>query len=245
MKLNPAHHIIVTVVLFLVTGFTAAAQKESPVTGSWKLTSGNDIWLLMAVDQYCMITHYDLSGKKFYQTFGGVPLFVKDSLTIHYQFCSADPAKTGTSEAFSWKRRGDKVLSSLSGKEGMWEKVGAADNDRSGIWRITGRKTDGVLKEMPLASRRTLKFLTNDRFQWAAINIETGEFSGTGGGTYTFKDGVYTETIEFFSRDDSRVGARLEFKDHIDGSKWIHTGASSKGAPIYEVWEQMGKESRE
>ena len=48
MKLNPAHHIIVTVVLFLVTGFTAAAQKQSPVTGSWKLTSGNDIWLLMA-----------------------------------------------------------------------------------------------------------------------------------------------------------------------------------------------------
>lgn len=58
-------------------------------------------------------------------------------------------------------------------------------------------------------ARKTIKILSGTRFQWAAINSETGEFFGTGGGNYTFKDGKYTENIEYFSRDASRVGASL------------------------------------
>ncbi|ANH84000.1 hypothetical protein A8C56_15940 [Niabella ginsenosidivorans] len=225
----------------LALGFTVAAKSTS-LSGSWRLTKGNDTWILMAMDGYCMITHYDLSGKKFHKTFGGLHTVENGNLTINYRFCSDNKAKTGTSEVFTWKVKGDKAISNLSGEEGEWQKVGAADNKMSGIWRITGRKEGNVVKDMPLAPRRTLKFLTNDRFQWAAINVETGEFSGTGGGMYTFKNGVYAETIEFFSRDNSRVGMTLEFKDHLEGQNWIHTGVSSKGAPIYEVWSKMEKE---
>ncbi|MCH5689221.1 hypothetical protein LWM68_36260 [Niabella sp. W65] len=92
------------------------------------------------------------------------------------------------------------------------------------------------MADIPLRPRRTLKLLTATRFQWAAINVETGEFSGTGGGTYTFKDGKYTEHIEFFSRDSSRVGMSLTFDGRLEGGNWIHSGKSSKGDPIYEVW---------
>src|SRR5574343_326746 len=80
------------------------------------------------------------------------------------------------------------------------------------------------------------KLLTGTRFQWFAINIETGEFSGTGGGTYQFINGKYTENIEFFSRDSSRVGASLQFSAKIEEGKWHHSGLSSKGDPIYEIW---------
>ena len=93
--------------------------------------------------------------------------------------------------------------------------------------------------EMPLRSRRTLKLLTGSYFQWAAINIETGEFSGTGGGRYTFENGKYTEHILFFSRDASRVGMSLSFDDKLEDGDWIHTGLSSKGDPIYEIWSRM------
>jgi hypothetical protein len=81
---------------------------------------------------------------------------------------------------------------------------------------------------MQLGARRTLKILTGTRFQWAAINIETKEFFGTGGGRYTFENGKYTEHIEFFSRDSSRVGASLGFDGKIESGAWHHSGLSSR-----------------
>jgi hypothetical protein len=47
---------------------------------------------------------------------------------------------------------------------------------------------------------------------------------------------VYTETIEYFSRDNSRVGAHLEFQYEVKGTDWHHTGLNSKGEPLYEIW---------
>ena len=84
--------------------------------------------------------------------------------------------------------------------------------------------------------RKTLKMLTGTRFQWFAINPETKQFSGTGGGTYSFENGKYTENIWSFSRDSSRVGAKLVFDGKLVDGKWHHSGLSSKGDKIYEVW---------
>jgi hypothetical protein len=87
--------------------------------------------------------------------------------------------------------------------------------------------------------RKTFKILSGTRFQWIAMNTSTGEFFGTGGGTYTLKDGKYTENIEFFSRDSSRVGMTLTFDAKVDGSKWEHSGLSSKGDKIKEEWSRV------
>ena len=59
---------------------------------------------------------------------------------------------------------------------------------------------------------------------------------GTGGGRYTTENGTYTEHIEFFSRDKSRVGAALAFNYELKDEDWHHSGLSSRGEPIYEVW---------
>jgi hypothetical protein len=93
--------------------------------------------------------------------------------------------------------------------------------------------------EMQMGPRKTLKICSGGRFQWMAINPETKEFFGTGGGTYTLKDGKYTETLEFFSRDNSRVGASLGFDAKVEGNKWQHTGKSSKGDRVNEVWTKQ------
>ena len=89
--------------------------------------------------------------------------------------------------------------------------------------------------------RKTLKILTGTRFQWFAINPGTKEFSGTGGGTYTFVNGQYTENILFFSRDNSRTGAQLTFDGKLENGQWHHSGLSSKGDKIYEVWGKVEK----
>jgi len=85
----------------------------------------------------------------------------------------------------------------------------------------------------------TIKILSGSRFQWAAFNYATKEFMGTGGGTYdATQDGEYTEEIEFFSRDDGRVGASLSFEYSRTGDDWYHKGLNSRGEPMHEIWTQ-------
>jgi hypothetical protein len=94
------------------------------------------------------------------------------------------------------------------------------------------------MAEMRPGARKTIKILSGTRFQWAAINSETGDFFGTGGGFYTFENGKYTEHIEFFSRDATRVGASLSFNGELKEGNWHHSGLSSKGDRIYEIWSR-------
>ena len=83
-----------------------------------------------------------------------------------------------------------------------------------------------------------MKLLSGTRFQWIAYNTETKQFMGTGGGTYSTVYGKYKENIEFFSRDDSKAGLKLEFDYEIIDGDWNHKGFSSKGDPLHEIWSQ-------
>ena len=121
-----------------------------------------------------------------------------------------------------------------------WKRVDAGKAPLAGVWHITHRMQNDALTAIhQTGPRKTIKILTGTRFQWAAINPETKEFSGTGGGTYTFENGKYTEHIEFFSRDSSRVGAALVFDDKMVNGGWHHTGLSSRGEKIYELWGRV------
>ena len=103
-------------------------------------------------------------------------------------------------------------------------------------WLITGRKRDNGMQTITPGARKTMKILSGTRFQWIAYNSESGQFFGTGGGTYTSENGKYVENIDFFSRDSNRVGASLEFDFELVDGEWHHSGLSSKGSPIYEIW---------
>ena len=77
---------------------------------------------------------------------------------------------------------------------------------------MAGRvKAEGEKRRYINGARKTLKFLLDGHFQWTAFNTETFQFFGSGGGTYSAKEGDYIETIGYFSRDNSRVGAVLPF----------------------------------
>ena len=45
--------------------------------------------------------------------------------------------------------------------------------------------------------RKTMKMIAGGRFQWIAYDTSKKGFYGTGGGTFTAKDGKYIENIEF------------------------------------------------
>ena len=207
--------------------------------GAWLTnTNGSDFSLLFA-DGYCMFTQYNLKQKKFIVTSGGPYTFKDGKLLVKVQFHSANKSEVSKEQVFNCAIKKNELTTSIEGLEMKWLRVDAGEKNLAGNWRITHRKQGEAISEIPLRARRTLKLLTATRFQWAAINIETGEFSGTGGGKYEFKDGKYTETIEFFSRDSSRVGMALSFDGKLENESWIHSGKSSKGDPIYEIWGRL------
>ena len=122
-------------------------------------------------------------------------------------------------------------------KKDSWIKSFGKPIDLNGKWLMAGRITNEGEKRRDISKpRKTMKFLKNGNFQWIAFNTETFQFFGSGGGTYSAKNGIYTEYIQFFSRNNNSVGKILPFNYSLKGDDWHHSGKSSKGDPIYEIW---------
>lgn len=216
---------------------------DTSLQGAWTTnfldSNGNNITsTIIIMNGYIAETHYNLTHKQFIKTFGGLYIVDGDIFKITYEFNTADPTSVGKTRASKFKLSGNKI--SFVDDEKIWTRLDHGNsNDLANAWLITGRKKDGKLSKKNIADigpRKTMKILSDTRFQWIAYHTETGKFFGTGGGTYTAKDGKYTENIEFFSRDSTRVGASLSFDYHIENGEWHHSGLSSKGNPIYEIW---------
>ena len=123
------------------------------------------------------------------------------------------------------------------GKEKYWDKLSNRTLDLDGKWLMAGKITDNMERRRDISKpRKTMKILKNGYFQWIAFNTENFQFFGTGGGFYTAENGIYTENIEFFSRNNKSVGRVLPFKYSIKNNDWHHQGINSKGDPMYEIW---------
>ena len=229
----------VVLLLASILGFINPGSSIPPLNGAWSVTNNNTTTSLLISDGYCMITTYDKAGKQFIDTWGGSFTVTNNQVILKVEFNSNDKTQVGKTQTYSYLIQNNTLTTDGNGERIEWNRIDDGKSELAGNWRITKRKQGDKMDDIPLKPRRTLKLLTGSRFQWAAINIETGEFSGTGGGAYTFADGKYTEYIEFFSRDNTRVGASLSFDGRVENENWIHSGLSSAGAPIYEIWSRF------
>ncbi|MDF0715017.1 membrane or secreted protein [Muricauda sp. 334s03] len=182
---------------------------------------------------------FQKANGKFVATNGGNYILNGGAIEFSYEFSTKNPEIVGETQSKSYTVKNG----TLELGQTTWSRIdNGTPGDLFGAWLISGRKRDGkIVKRDTSGPRKTMKILSGTRFQWIAYNTETKEFMGTGGGTYTTIDGKYTENIGFFSRDDSRVGASLEFNYELKDGDWHHSGLSSKGSPIYEVWSKRSQ----
>lgn len=208
--------------------------------GGWEMkpesAASTERAVMIATNSYLSITVFEPNN--FIRTYGGT-YEVKDSkLIVKWEFNDKFEEEVGTTTTYDLSF--DKQIFTISNKaKTTWKLIDDGKNAASlaGSWRISARENqEGVMSEMKVGPRKTIKIFSDTRFQWMAINTETKEFFGTGGGTYTLKDGKYTENIEFFSRDNSRVGMSLSFDAKVENGKWQHSGKSSTGNKINEIW---------
>jgi hypothetical protein len=231
-------------ILITVLSLFLVVPDSSPVLkGAWVNEASGVSTVRIYTDGFFSVSVY--KATEFIKTFGGSYKVEKDGIVETIEFDTEVPDRVGkqVQSTFRLNKKGDELQ--LSGKTESAQFV-RLDNGTpgklAGAWLITGRFTNGEMRKNTPGVRRTMKILSGSRFQWIAYNVETKEFFGTGGGTYTTENGKYTENIDFFSRDQSRVGMSLGFDFSImDDGGWRHSGKSSKGDPIDEIWTQREK----
>jgi hypothetical protein len=229
--------IIVLIGIFLSFGLFAQG-----IIGAWETTSNSENGDLLRsvvifVDGYQVLTTYDATTGKFIHTNGGTWSLEGEMMTETVEFHSDKPELVATQSSFK-VRITDFEIDIVDYPS---SKLTRLDNGEpgalQGAWLMSGRIRNGETQLRDTnRPRKTMKILSGTRFQWIAYNTETKQFMGTGGGTYTTENGVYIENIEFFSRDDSKTGRSLEFTYELIDGNWHHSGLSSKGDPIHEIW---------
>lgn len=240
------------IAFFLIISFNSSIYAASSIAqtdalpGAWHTTHHDIEQVVVFTDGYLSHSTYDLKNKKFISTRGGTYVVSGDKLIITWEYDTQKAANEtpldewlGQASSFDYNTTGSTLSTNLSGTTAAWHRLDSNEGPMAGVWYMSGRKQGDNISSRTLQDRRTYKILTGTRFQWVAVNIKTGQFSGTGGGTYTFENGKYTENIEFFSRNNDRVGASLTFDGKIEDGQWHHSGLSSAGDPIYEIWSRV------
>lgn len=231
-----------------INATVAPPPDARALAGAWKLTrttdpgrTAPDVVKIIAGNSFTF-ADYDQAQRQFIGAGGGTFTVAENNLTETLEYFTPDSARVGTSLQYTIQLKGQTLTLTRKQDGGQitretWQRLDDGRTPMAGAWRIRERANEsGQLTAMPRGPRKTIKWLSGTRFQWAAINPETKQFFGTGGGTYTVQNGRYTETIEFFSRDPQRVGRLVSFEHELKDSAWHHRGLSTAGNKIYEVW---------
>lgn len=228
--------------IFLITstGFLtpSIAQTADEPEGAYSFTQGSITHILLFSEGYFVHAAFDEQSRSFKNSEGGLFKMKDGNLLVKMEFDTQHKENVDSIFTFTCKLTRESFDLKYPGLQAKFERIDKGDNSLAGAWRISGRMVEGKFSAMPPGSRKTIKILTGTRFQWIALDPKTKEDFGTGGGSFTFSNGKYTEKIEFFPRDSTRVGSTLTFDDRIEDDEWYHTGKSSAGAPIFEIWKK-------
>ena len=220
-----------------VLALAPAGAAASDFTGAWQqVREDGTVGAWIITDGHFSIAWYQKEPAKFVSTEGGTWSRERDGgIRLTYEFDTAAADRVGTSRVVPVSIAG----ATMTADGAKWLRIDSgAPGALQGAWLMTGRKREGEITTRRPGARRTMKILSGTRFQWIAYNVETKQFFGSGGGTYTTADGKYVETLEFFSRDDKQSGRSLDFRYELVDGAWHHIGKSTRGEPMHEVWSR-------
>ena len=227
--------ILLTIILI---SFSANAQN---IIGSWeRIHTSNDGKELKSIviftESHQSISIVENKTGKLIHSNGGTWSLDGNTMTEVVEFDTDNPERVGSSVVFDIELNND-YLKIVGSDRKFFRNDDGGPGELNGAWLMSSRIRNGIMQKRETnRPRKTMKILSGTRFQWIAYDTSKKTFIATGGGTYTTKNGVYTESIEFFSRDISRIGMKLEFEYSLKDGNWNHKGFSSRGKAISEIW---------
>ncbi len=240
MKTTPLSNLIL--LLLLVVSWRLTAQITSGVYHFDQKKEGQTIHHELKLNgAYFIHSVYEESPAKFLKTLGGFYTTEDNLLKVSLEFNSNYGNDGITELIIPYSLAAGRLILDQE-TQMIFVRNEGKEQDLDGPWLFATRGPDkGQERRGETNTRKTLKFLLDGHFQWIAYDTNGFQFKGTGGGSYTADEGIYAETIEYFSRDNSRVGATLQFNYDLQGEDWHHKGKNSKGEPMYEIWERRSK----
>jgi hypothetical protein len=235
--------------LFIAFVFTAcctvglnAQNTNINLVGAWQRGPDENRIIWINSEKHFAAVVYNVKENKFLGTCGGTWKVEGNMFVEVHEFNTMKAEIIGKELRNKIEISDGKLIFKMKEGDEEWTRIDDGGPGKlAGAWVITGRVNDGQVRKMTPGARKTIKILSGTRFQWVAYNSETKEFFGTGAGRYTTENGKYVETIDVFSRDNSRAGMKLEFNFSIEDGDWHHNGLSSKGEPVNEIWTKREK----
>ncbi|MFC4096093.1 hypothetical protein [Euzebyella saccharophila] len=223
---------------FLISLFVVPNTYSQITNGVYFANSKEEKHEVKIDGDYLTWTVYEEDPANFIKTVGGFYTVETGKLLVNLEFNSGYNDDNKKQLAYPIDISIGQISISVPEKL-IFNKSEKNTQELDGKWLFATRGPDtGQERRGDDNPRKTLKFLMDGRFQWIAYNTETFKFHGTGGGSFTSNSGEYKEEIEYFSRDNTRVGATLKFNYELKGNDWHHTGKNSKGEPMYEIWSK-------
>jgi hypothetical protein len=229
--------VLFTLAIGLLFSFRQKNIEGKDLVGAWGYGPENNRTVMIVTDNVFSVATYDIPAKKFIQSYGGTWKVNGSKLVQTIEWNSADSTAVGKELTKDVVATTNKLSVTPTGE--TWSRL---DNGKPGAlmgaWVITGNYTnDKVSKRAsPFYPRRTMKMLSGKYFQWVAYNVATKSFMNAGGGSYTTKDGKYSESIEFFTKTPESVGKALQFDYSFVDGDWRHKGQKSTGGALDECW---------
>jgi len=217
---------------------TPPSSDTARINGAWR-SSANVTRMMIVMDGYFVQSGFDPGPRVFEGTVGGPFSLADGKVRGKIDFNSTDPSQIGSDFSLPLALEGDRLEIGAGDEKETWTRLDTGKSPLAGAWRLSGRETSGKMNDVPASPRRMLKLVSEKRYQWITFDAVTRAFVGTGGGTYTFTEGKYTEIIEFFAGNDSRVGMTLPFTGELKEGEWHHRGKSSAGDALYQVWTRL------
>jgi hypothetical protein len=210
------------------------------LTGAWSYETPESKTVMIFSDNVFAVAQYDVSGKKFLNSWGGT--WKQDGKTlIRKMEWNAQDSTTVGGEITNKVNITNNDKLTLENTGIQWNRLDdGTPGALAGAWIITGNyNNDKVSKRPnPFYPRRTMKVLSGKYFHWIAYNVATKQFMNAGGGTYTTANGKYTENIEFFTKTAESIGKSLTFDYSFVDGDWRHKGEKSTGGPMDECWSR-------
>lgn len=229
--------------LLLFTLIFSLFSNAQSIIGAWERihisNEGKELKSIVIFSEaHQSLSIIEINSGKLIHSNGGSWQLNGNTMTEVVEFDTDNPERVGKQVVFDIELN-DNKLEIIGTNRAFYRIDDGSPGKLDGAWLMSARFRNGLMQERDInRPRKTMKILSGTKFQWIAYDTSSKKFIATGGGSYTTVNGKYSENIEFFSRDSTRIGMKLEFEYSLENGNWNHKGFSSKGNPINEIWSK-------
>jgi hypothetical protein len=207
------------------------AGQETSIVGAWQSRDGDDETVLICQDGYIVITKFNPVNTAFYYSSGVSYKMMKERLIAGLAFTTDknELKLAGQKGQLLYSRSGDTLrITKVDSVKILFTRSDDGQGSLAGLWRLAGEQ--GEIK--------TLLVLSGTRFQRIRFNEQTKELVSSYGGRYDYRNGMYTEHIDFYRKNPDMIGQSLRFTVEISGSGMKISGKNEKGETVQEDWNR-------